>query len=454
MVSDRESAGDRAGSAAPRILVVTAVPPANELVVPLETQGYRVNTSVNASEAQSLIDAGSHPDVVILDATLPERDLEELIVPLRQERKLPVLRVMESEAFQQMQGLRADQYLADAYLTIPFEPDDLINRVAELLLRSGKRPLRGGAPAQGPTGATIHEAEYGEPEGRLIAVFSPKGGVGKTTIAANLAASVAFTTGAEVLLADGDLFFGGVASILGLPDRRTWLDAAQFIGAGDPSAIAEGISVFTQGLVSFRTLLPPSEASESRRLREDHLIGILSLARRFFDCIIVDLHSSYDNVAIALLDAADQILLVTTPEVGAMHNLTRFMELADHFGYVNKLRLVVNRYNSGIELDRFYQVLRQPITGTIQSSGQIVVEAANTGQPFVLTHRDAQVSRDIAKIAASLEVRKARRRKPEAGGYNRAGVASLTSGMRPRLPRIPSGGQGTPPPAAPTGSEG
>src|SRR5262249_55641884 len=118
--------------------------------------------------------------------------------------------------------------------------------------------------------------------------------------------------------------------------------------------------------------------------------------------------------------------------------------------YVEKLQLVVNRYNSGIDLIRLQEVARRPVVGTIESAGRLVVEAANRGTPFALTHRDAQVSRDIARLGSGLSIQRARRERPQAGAVLRSDVTALISSMRPRLPRLSaepqSGGEGSPSP--------
>jgi pilus assembly protein CpaE len=433
MLRDGTQAG--AGSLAPRILVVTAAPPAEAIVEPLRNEGYRVSAVINASELQSLLDAGQRHDLVILDSSLEEEELIELRSVLRPDRRVSVLRIVPADQFQAHQRLDTNAGLTRLYLSDPFEAQDLTAKVAELLLRVGKRAPRLATATQ-PASTKLSEALIGEPEASLIAVFSPKGGVGKTTIAANVAASLAAYSGNEVLLADCDLYFGGVASLLNLEERRTWLDAVQFLGTNDTDGIADALTPFRQGLVGFSALLTPTEAAESRQVRSEHVVSLLALLRRYFDVLIADLHSTYDDASLGVLDTADKILLVVTPEVSAMHNLTRFMELANHFGYVEKLQLVVNRYNSGIDLGRLQEVARRPVVATIESAGRLVVEAANRGMPFVLTHRDAQVSRDIARLGGLLGVQRARRERPQGGMVQRADVAALITSMRPRLPRL------------------
>src|SRR5262249_35108459 len=147
-------------------------------------------------------------------------------------------------------------------------------------------------------------------------------------IAASLAACLTGRTGTGVLLADCDCYFGGVGAYLNLAPRRSWSDALPFYRTRDPRYIAEAITPFSHGLLKFSTILPPSAPVAAELLHEPHLTAVLATARRYFDCIVAALPVSYDGMTLKILDIVDLILVVTTPEVGAIHNLSQFREIA------------------------------------------------------------------------------------------------------------------------------
>src|SRR5439155_9757431 len=127
----------------------------------------------------------------------------------------------------------------------------------------------------------------------------------------------------------------------------------------------------------------------------------------------------------------------TTPEVGAIHNLSQFREVAALAGYDSKIRLIVNRANSGIGMQRF-EALGWPVFGTLDSAGRLMMAAAGQGRPFFLANREAQVSRQIAHIADQLGVGKARRAKPSVEEARRADIQSVWGRGNPRAIWRPS----------------
>jgi Flp pilus assembly CpaE family ATPase len=420
-------------SSAARILVVTALPPAPHLVDPLRAHGHEVRTALNGGEVRSLLQSTWRPELAIFDAGLPDPILRELFAMLENLR-IPVLQLLSREALGPLARQIVPPTVVHAFLNAPFTAEDL-RAAVDNLLRSGNVPyVRGGTPQ---SEEILADAEAGQPPAVAVAAFSPVGGVGKTIIAASLAACLAARAGTGVLLADCDCYFGGVAAYLNLAARRSWSDALPFYKSRDPRYIAEAITPYSSGLLKFSTILAPADPLEAELLHEPHLTSVLTTARRYFDCIIADLPVSYDGTTLKILDVVDLILVVTTPEVGAIHNLSQFREIAALAGYNRKIRLILNRANSGIGMQRF-EALGWPVLGRLDSAGRLMMAAAGQGRPFFLANREAQASRQIAHIADQLGVGKARRAKPSVKGARRADIESVWGRGNPRAVWRPS----------------
>ena len=267
---------------------------------------------------------------------------------------------------------RGDEVAAQA---VPAEA--LVYRLQALLIRTGRAPadrVRGVGSRESLTSAPIAG------EGHVVSVFAPKGGVGKTTIAVNMAVALRQQTRAEVLLFDADVGVGNVTSVLDVPYRmgladladsppEEWTDAAfeQLVAIHAES----GVRVMTWG----------TDPAESERVTVDLLLAALRWARNHHSYVIVDNHPGYDDRTMAMLAVANEIFLVVTPEVGALRNSAQFLELARELGLGNVIRVIVNRANHGIRVQDMATSLGLPISATVVSNGPKAVIASNEGTP-------------------------------------------------------------------------
>jgi len=147
-------------------------------------------------------------------------------------------------------------------------------------------------------------------------------------------------------------------------------------------------------------LLRPPDPAMVDRIDPTAVTRAAALYRQLYDYVIVDTHPAFDEMNLQLLDAADRILVVTTPELSATANTSSFLQIADSLGYKGKVTLVLNRANSGIRLDALEETLGMPITSTVVSAGRFVVESANEGAS--LFARDPtmkeKVTRDMMQL--------------------------------------------------------
>jgi pilus assembly protein CpaE len=231
-------------------------------------------------------------------------------------------------------------------------------------------------------------------------VFSAKGGVGKTTIAVNVGAGLA-QMGRSTLLVDANLYFGDASVLLNVVSRRSLMDLADVYQV-DAAAVGALLVSHESGL---SLLSSPPEVERVEMLSPEVVIAAITAAATAFEQVVVDTHSSFDETNLQILDMADRILLVTTPEVGATFNTSRFLSLAETLGYREKITLVLNRSESGIKPEAVETNLGRPVEATVISAGRRAVSAANRGVPLVLEdpRKEERITRDLLHIAELID---------------------------------------------------
>lgn len=241
----------------------------------------------------------------------------------------------------------------------------------------------------------------GAPDNQVIVLFSPKGGVGCSSLAANLAVALqqmGYPTG----LVDGNISFGSLEVFLELQPTHSLL---QLIGDVDQLNIELILDTMVAHSTGLKVLLAPLRPEEGDGVRGEHLQRILTLLRQHFRFTLVDTWPSYDERVLAMLEIADLILVPIGPDLPAMKNLNSFLRVARLLNYdMNKIVPVLMRANSVPpghlkELEAF---LKQPLTWRVVSDGKRATEAANSGTPFVLSAKDAPISQNVFEIARFL----------------------------------------------------
>ena len=263
-----------------------------------------------------------------------------------------------------------------------------VDRVGELLAGSTPR-------AQTPATRT------GAP-GRLIVVFSTKGGVGKTCIAINVAAAMAKKSAEPVVLIDADLQFGDVSVMLGLPPQNTVLDAASAVQYGDTELVQTLAG--RHGPSGLLVLPAPLEPVALEAVLPGEMVNICDAFRSFAGHVIVDLPSVFNDYVLALIEAADDVLLVGSMDIPSIKNLKIGMTSLDLAAIAGpKLKLVLNHANAKVKLDvkEIERVLGLPANFAVPDDIAVPI-SVNAGVPVVIDDPKSAVSRSLEVIADSL----------------------------------------------------
>ncbi len=355
----------------------------------LARAGFETLTD-SAAALASLTDGG-RVDLAVIDCDLPAETTQQLYAAVHGDRPVPTLLLFGDEIPEFATSTASTR---DEYAVKPIPTDALVYRLQALLIRSGMA-LPGEEAA-----LTTTTAEDGTiiGEGRVISIFAPKGGVGKTTVSVNLAVALREQTRSNVLLFDADVGVGNVTSVLAVKYRMGLADLADSPPEEWTDTAFEHCVTTHEGS-GVRVLTWGNDPAESESVGVDLLLAALRWARTHHSYVVVDTHPGYDDRTMAMLTLASEILLVVTPEVGALRNSSQFLGLAREVGLGDMVRVVVNRANHGIRIPDIEEVLKLPVSATIVSNGPKAVIASNEGQPLITKFPKEKVSTDLHNVA-------------------------------------------------------
>ncbi len=357
------------------------------------------------------------PDVVLMDINMP--DMDGIAATEEIARRCPTAAVVMMSVQGEADYLRRSMLAgAREFLVKPFSSDELTASIRQVWTRERDKLSRMAVPV---AAAPVLTTSSGEP-GTVVAVFSPKGGVGRTTIAVNTAVAAASLGSARVALMDGSLQFGDVGVLLNLnPKNKSIADLVPELETGDPESVDTFVINHSSGV---RVLLAPPSPEQAEHVTAAHIKSVINRLRAEHDLVVVDCPATFNDTTIAILDEADTILVLLSLEITSIKNMRLFLEVAEQLGYGNsKLRLVLNRADStlGIRVADVEHSIGRKVDYTIVSDGRSVVYALNRGVPFFLSNREAQVSQDVLRLATAIA-------KPERGSSTSTEPASAAKG--------------------------
>ncbi len=392
-----------------RVLIVDDIPETRDHLTKL--LGFESDVDVVGAAASGTEAIGMAtellPDVVLMDINMP--DMDGIAATEKLSSEVPTAAVVMMSVQGEADYLRRSMLAgAREFLVKPFSSDELTasirqvyTREREKLSRMGAMPVMAAGGA-GAAGAAASE-DGGGRDGQVIAIFSPKGGVGRTTVAVNVAVAAATELGKSVVLMDGSFQFGDVGVLLNQnPKNKSIADLVPELEAGEPESLDTVVINHSAGI---RVLLAPPSPEMAELITPQGVKRVIDALRRNHDLVIVDCTSTFNDTTLAILDSADVVLTMLSLEITSIKNMRLFLEVADQLGYEpNKVKLVLNRADSslGIRVADVESSIGRKVDHTIVSDGRSVVYALNRGVPFFLSNREAQVSQDILRLAQSV----------------------------------------------------
>jgi pilus assembly protein CpaE len=264
-------------------------------------------------------------------------------------------------------------------------------------------------------------------DGKVLTVFSNKGGLGKTTVATNLAVSLALTCRKSVALVDLDLQFGDVSIFLDLHPSFTITDLVTRIKELDSELIYSSLIRHETGV---HALTEPRMAEESDLITPDHINKIINMMKGLFDFVVVDTTHSFDDVIIEALEISDSILLISVLDLPTIRNTQRCLEIFSRLNFPEeKIKIIVNRFMSEEEVDpgRFESALKFPVYWKIPNDYSTVINAINGGVPIHRLAPSSAIARNFNELAWSLSGSADGKRSNQRSGHIIKKVFSLMS---------------------------
>jgi len=380
-----------------KVLIVDDIPETRDHLSKLlsfESDVEVVGTAASGAEA---IEQASKllPDVVLMDINMP--DIDGIAATERLSSQVPSAAVVMMSVQGEADYLRRSMLAgAREFLVKPFSSDELTASIRQVYSREREKASRIALTPVSPSGES-------KESGLVVAVFSPKGGVGRTTVAVNLAVAAATELGKKVIVVDASFQFGDVAVLLNLSSKnKSMSELVQELESSHDADAVETYMVAHQS--GIHALLAPSSPEMAELITPAGVKQVLEILRQRFDLVIVDCAAWFNDTTLGILDLADVILTVLTLEITSIKNIRLFLEVAEQLGYDNKIRLVLNRADTalGIRVADVEHSIGRKVDNTIVSDGRAVVYALNRGIPFVLSNRGAQVSQDIFRLATAV----------------------------------------------------
>jgi len=246
---------------------------------------------------------------------------------------------------------------------------------------------------------------YAIPKGKIVTVYSPKGGSGCTTIAVNLALTL-HNEDTRVALVDGNLQFGDVAVFVNEQGKNTIIDLAPRAEELDPEIVEE--VMLKHAASGLHILAAPSRPEYAEKVSSGQFSRVLEYLRQIYAYVVIDTASLLTDVTLAAIDISDLIVLVSTQDIPSIKNCRLFLDLSQTLGIErDRILFAMNRYDKRINItpERVAENLKQEVSSVIPMDEATVMKAVNRGVPFVLEAKNQPATRGILSLAESVRAR-------------------------------------------------
>lgn len=335
----------------------------------------------------------AEPDILLVDSQIESEPTMDIIddLALQFPNSAVVAILPNNDPLVAQQVMLAG---ARAFLIAPFSQINLVSTLRRVTELEGRRQQ---TQAYVPT--LLPEATRPL---RSVTFFSPRGGTGVTSIAANTAIALAEETGKKVLLFEGKIFFGHLEVMLNLKVQNALSDLIPHAANLDEALIRDVVCPHPSGI---HILLAPSNAQIAQGIRAEDIYNVFMGVSRFYDYIVVDAGGPLNDISVTLMDAVDRILLVTTPDLAALHDTSRFLQLSRSLGYpTEKILMILNKAGSegGVKINDIETVLHTEVYHQIPNDPANVLRCINRGIPFLVYYPRSSASKSIQQLARNL----------------------------------------------------
>jgi pilus assembly protein CpaE len=338
------------------------------------------------------------PDIVLMDINMPDMDgitATETISRVAPRSQIIMMSVQSETDYLRRSMMAGAKY----FLTKPFTSEELSSSI--------RRVFEQGVGVIPPVPALETEAPGMPPgpgrplprEGKLIVIYSPKGGTGCSVVASNLAIALAQTTSKNVALVDGSLQFGDIGVLLNLQSGQTIADVAKRVRELDSDLLTVIMASHPAGV---KVLAAPPSAPESDTITTEAYKKIVSRLKKNFDYTLLDTWSHLDDIVLSAIDVADRILVVMTPEIPSIKSTKQFFELAEALDLPSgRIDLILNKTypRDRIRAEQIENTMKHRILAQFEFDPRSMRPTINQGQPLILAQPNHPLSQRFLQLA-------------------------------------------------------
>ena len=390
-----------------RVLIVDDVSETRENVKKLLQFESDVEVVGIARTGKEAIQASQdvNPDVVLMDINMPDMDgiaATEAIRAKQQAVQVIILSVQSDQNYMRRAMLAG----ARDFLTKPPMGDELISairRAGDMAQVEKSKAARAQAAPIAGLGTPV--AGYAGPRGKIIVVYSPKGGTGCTTLAVNLALALNGPD-SRVALVDGNLQFGDVAVFVNEQGKNTVLDLAPRAGELDAEIVEE--VMVKHSASGLHILAAPNRPEYAEKISSGQFSQMLEFLTQLYAYVIVDTAPMLNDLTLATIDVSDLIVLITTQDIPAIKNSRLFLDLLQNLGVQrDRVMFIMNRFDRKVNItpERIADNLKQEVALVIPTDEATAVKAVNRGVPFLVDNKNQPISRGVLALAEAVRTR-------------------------------------------------
>jgi pilus assembly protein CpaE len=341
------------------------------------------------------------PHVILMDINMPDMDgiaATEAVLKEVPAAQIIILSVQNEPDYMRRAMLAG----ARDFLTKPPSADELVSTIRKVGQRALTQAMA--MPVMPVQGAPIASSPMHAAHGKIIVVYGPRGGVGRTMVATNLAMALQ-TEDTPTIIVDVALQFGDVAACLNLQTRNSILDLVEQVNELDPELIDRIAVHHTSGL---KVVAAPARPEQAESVQGASISKVLKFLTSIFQYVVVDTSSGLTEATIGAIDCGDLIILIGAPDLPTIKNLRIFFDLSEALNLTpQKVALVMNRMDKrfGISAEKVADLLKQPVVAQIPLDDRVIPLSTNSGEPFVLQDRTKPAARAILELAQAVKSR-------------------------------------------------
>lgn len=389
-----------------RVLIVDDVSETRENVRKLlqfETDIEVVGAARTGKEAVQLT-FEIKPDVILMDINMPDMDgitATETIRQRDQAVQIVILSVQGDPNYMRRAMLAG----ARDFLTKPPMADELISairRAGQMAHSVRAQSVQIESVAASSASGGKQGAFSGLADGRVIMVYSPKGGTGVTTLAVNLAVTL-HNDETRAVLVDAKLQYGDVAVFINEQGKNTILDLVSRVDELDQE-VAESVMI-KHAASGLHVLAAPSRPEDAEQVNAGQFIKLIKYLRQQYAYVVIDTSNALDEVTLAALDNCDLVTLIVNQDIPAIKNCRSFLDLLDTIGFQRaRVCFVMNKYDKRISItpEKVGENLKQAIVGVVPLDERVVIPSVNRGIPFMIDNKTQPSARAVFSLAEAI----------------------------------------------------